>query len=512
MTRILQLFCALCLLLGTASAATWPAADASWTAVRAAVDLASDGDTVTIPASSAHWTTNLHYSTAITLQGAGTNSTIIYDDIPDSATSIDSGVIRLDTVSNKFYRVTGIQFPNATTRTTTALTVGQIYILGYSKAVRIDHCWFGKTLFREKALRWRDATCGVMDHCAMLNPVRQFDVFHDHWGNGSGWADGYGDGSWASDSTMGTTNTVMAEDCYMEMSANGDAFTDSFDGGRWCVRYCTLKNGHLDSHEGTTRTRATRQIEIYGNTMTIDAGNGLFSESRGGACVIFSNTLIGCTTICTLQVNRAWYLYEPWGVMNGTNAWDNIPQAASFTGNFTGSNGDHYDGGSSATITVSNVLWTTNQWVGYSLINMNTNSINSFADGHLAAPIISNTKSNLTYYYGQSLILWTNGDGLKLYYVTNGMDTASMGKGDLITGDTAPPAFWPHQAIEGCYEWANTDVAVHFGIPQPVIREGTNYFNNTPKPGYTLAAYPNGLIPTVATVSQLHADRITISR
>ena len=57
-----------------------PAASASRADVVAAIQRATDGDTVTIPAGTATWTTGVNTGKAITLQGAGVGFTVILEE------------------------------------------------------------------------------------------------------------------------------------------------------------------------------------------------------------------------------------------------------------------------------------------------------------------------------------------------------------------------------------------------------------------------------------------------
>src|SRR6266550_511054 len=68
-------------------AATIQAKSASLGDVRAAVQSARDGDTVTVPAATETWTTPLEITKNITLQGAGPGLTVIIDAVPEAARS-----------------------------------------------------------------------------------------------------------------------------------------------------------------------------------------------------------------------------------------------------------------------------------------------------------------------------------------------------------------------------------------------------------------------------------------
>ena len=65
-------------------ATTWPASDCEVANVQAAINLASDGDTVTIPSGTCEWTSLVTFNKAIKIQGAGTTSTIITNNIDNN--------------------------------------------------------------------------------------------------------------------------------------------------------------------------------------------------------------------------------------------------------------------------------------------------------------------------------------------------------------------------------------------------------------------------------------------
>src|SRR5437899_1964625 len=87
--------------LGQLEAAIINASSVSRADVGAAVASAANGDTVIIPAGTGHWTTSLNINKAITLQGSGTNLTIIEDDISSTNAYMGSvaSLIILNTVS-----------------------------------------------------------------------------------------------------------------------------------------------------------------------------------------------------------------------------------------------------------------------------------------------------------------------------------------------------------------------------------------------------------------------------
>jgi hypothetical protein len=283
----------------------------------------------------------------------------------------------------------------------------------------------------------------------------------------------------------------------MQGATSGQAFTDCFDGGRYCVRHCTLVNGHLDSHEGGSRFRATRQIEVYANTCTADDGIGTIIYARGGSVIVFSNITTGYIIGGILANYRSFVPFAPWGGMSGTNIWDNNAPSASYSGTYTGNNGNY------TTMTDTNANWTPNQWVGYQILNYGA-GMTFNGGGQMFGEITANTSNTITFNLCNNgappYLNWTNGNPYSIYYVSNGLDMCGMGKGDYISGANPTPVGWPHQQLEPCYAWGNTPSLSMYA--QSVLKANVHYFNNTAKPGYVPLVYPHPLIGSVATTNQ----------
>src|SRR5437762_14078419 len=90
-----------------ASGTTWYPADPSFASVQTAINSASGGDTISIPAGSATWTKTLVINKAITLTGAGSSSTIITNAVPSTGT-----LMAIVLVAGKPTRLTAFQVPN----------------------------------------------------------------------------------------------------------------------------------------------------------------------------------------------------------------------------------------------------------------------------------------------------------------------------------------------------------------------------------------------------------------
>src|SRR5712664_3274198 len=173
-------------------AAIWNAASVSQSDVSAAA-----GDTVQIPAGTATWSGSVTVNKAITVAGAGTNST-----------QISGGGFVLKPGVDKLTRLTGIHFYQS--------DWSPQYIVncvGNCKQFRIDHCKFsrGFHVLNFNPNGGTGATgpaFGVVDHNTFYNPNVAVFVVDVENGDGQTW----GSQAWARPLTPGTTNSVVIED------------------------------------------------------------------------------------------------------------------------------------------------------------------------------------------------------------------------------------------------------------------------------------------------------------
>jgi hypothetical protein len=96
------------------------------------------------------------------------------------------------------------------------------------------------------------------------------------------------------------------------------------------------------------------------------------------------------------------------------------------------------------------------------------------------------------------------------------LDQPGRGQGDLIAGN--PPrntavsprrAAWPHNTLEPTYSWNNKYTATGATVDLKVNptnvwieKEGRDFYNNTPMPGYKPYVYPHPLAGTTAKSDQ----------
>ena len=519
--------------------------------VSSAVASASDGDAVVVPAGSASWTSPLTITKAITLRGAGENATVILDDIaganrhgqPRAAQSHrlgpgqlprqtrwsnfpktgplagrgnsgrlgNSAIIRIEISTSNPLRISGftLRYGSGSSASDVAIALS-----GTCPAIRVDHCHFDQ-LYTGHNIQISGWLYGVIDHCVF--DIRSGNgrgtaatalVSHPSWGNQpSGW------GSWADPPYFGSEKFIFLEDNVINnlgKAPNGGTI-DADRGGRYVARYNTLNNLNIfyhgsDTGAGGMYLRGARAVEIYNNTFHSTHPLHPAGQCRGGSLLWHDNKYMG--TFKNGMALRVYRLFQggpvrmgKWGAANGTSPWDcnaTEKDGTHIDGHapYTFASGTHTGANDSTVVTVSGDPWQPNQWVGYSVTN--TNSASPYFNG--AAYIIGNTANTLTMLPGNDRPFprFNTGDTFAIHKVLIVLDQPGRGKGDLIRGTpTNAVAAWPHQELEPCYSWNNTlngdNVDFAPATTKSLLREGVDYYNNTPMPGYKPFPYPHPL-------------------
>jgi hypothetical protein len=80
----------------------------------------------------------------------------------------------------------------------------------------------------------------------------------------------------------------------------------------------------------------------------------------------------------------------------------------------------------------------------------------------------------------------------------NGMITNSVMPNGILNTINAAIGIpsWPNQVLEGVYCWSNSLNGAHSeeSSVYPEIQQGRDFYNDTPKPGYTPFVYPHPLV------------------
>jgi hypothetical protein len=493
--------------------------------VTAAIHSAADGDTVTIPRGTATWTSTIKISKGLTLIGQTTTDPVHKTADDQTIISVNTGangntpVLVLDSALGKSYRVSGITF--RTGQTQIVNSNGMLQLSGGSHAVRVDHCHFDNLAFENNNIAAWGAVYGVIDHNVFdfrSSNNRSQSVFFAIPGPES-----WGDVPWTQPTDFGSEKFVFVEDnCINNTSGNEFAGTiDGRQGGRWIFRHNHCYNMGIGSH-GTEigRYRGERAGELYNNDFhwTFAANVG---GIRSGAFITHDNTYDGAQPQhgMTLGQYRVFIKIPAFGGSSGDNPWDY---------NVTEPNGTHVDGrppylfesgtagaGSNRTRIVDTTKnWTTNRWAGYTAKRRSDSGI---------MLITSNTSNTLTGYYHDGYgggVTWNAGDQYQIHKVLISMDQPCRGTGNLIRGDfdhpvnatTGTPS-WVNQALEPAYSWNNfytpTGARVNIELASgawTVLREGRDFYNDRPMPGYKPYSYPHPLVsgqpPEIASATQ----------
>ena len=455
------------------------AASTSYSDVSNAVASASPGDAVMIPAGTSTWTQQLVLKGGVSLIGAGTNSTIIVDELSRTPTGVP--IISL-AATNQFTEISQLQIAGGVTNTQYNYN-GEIIVTGDAPATwRIDNVIFNG-VYGKNVVSFGNPYA-VVDHCLFKIRAVAISVF----------GDGYGDTNWATPPNYGGSNELYVENCVITNIVGYPAGAmDGYIGSRVVFRDNVVLNDFWANHgtESGQRYRSMRSFEIYNNTLTDTNQNFTWAmQVRGGTGVVFSNTATGYNNLCGMFYYRVGEAFVPWGGMTGNNSWDTNDGTLYLTGTHSGATGP--------TLTVSGANWPANQWVGYTVVDSNSGQFSI---------ITANTANTISVMPSKDFgpMTFTNGDNFAVYRCEAGIDQPGRGSGDLLQGNGVPYGTmanmaiggtnWPRQVSEPIYFWGNTLKGVTTGgeSDYPNIQLGRDYINGSAKPGYTPYTYPHPL-------------------
>jgi len=485
-----------------AQAATINAASCSQTAVQAAINSAAGGDTVVIPAGTCVWTQTVNVGTqtgwspatfdtkAITIQGAGMDQTIIVDNVTkdkqDWPDLISPQVLIIYTKTGGLSRLTGLTIYGGT-GIADPYNKPIVVLGGPGTFWRIDHIHFRTTRAPAMAIY---SSGGVIDHSLFDLTNWKFGIYGYNGG------DFYGDTAWTGTSPVGTSQPFFVEDNTFNASSIIAAL-DGWTGMRVVFRYNTLVNATIGNHgsESPGRNRSGRSMEIYNNKITITDPSYYYYAMgfRGGTGVVFNNSVTGNLPGNIIVAEyRDLFPFQPWGYCDGTGPFDGNDGVTYETGMHTGPQSVAV--AEQLVLTDSTKNWTPNQWVGYSVLNVTKSAQSATISANTANTVTMRVTSSS---WGLPDLIWNTGDSYKILRATVCLDQVGRGAGDLISGDTPTPQTWPHQTSEPVYAWSNTlnGSSANTGIVSnsPHVQEGRDFFNNTPRPGYTPYTYPHPL-------------------
>lgn len=323
-TTILSLVACLGLLASTLVGGVVTAVSCSGADVQAAINSATNGDTVFVPSGSCTWTTavSIPNTKGITLQGAGIDVTTIVDSIATDNTltvNVKNG--------NALAVVTGFTFDaNQTNKTGSFSEVSVDTTLDSVDSFRIHRNKITNILRRGinvissgppiSGLIDRNTICPVQTNQA----AQTISLFGDN-------DEGYE--PFGRPVSFGSNSSVYVEDNTFCTAPPNDGPFDAYSGIRYVFRFNTVNFGTV-AHHGTwsAARRAVVHCEIYGNTIN---DNGTPSatgaiQSRDSTCMIFDNIISGSygagLNIVTFRNERSCSGPGVFGICDGTSTWD----------------------------------------------------------------------------------------------------------------------------------------------------------------------------------------------
>ncbi|MCL4785706.1 MAG: immunoglobulin domain-containing protein [Verrucomicrobia bacterium] len=256
-------------------AATINAASASQSDVASAINAASDGDTVIVPSGSGSWS-GLSIAKAITLQGAGTNATVITLTGNNSITKDNGGATR----------VRGFRFiKSGGGNSSKGWTIGGSWLSADPVIFQTNHFDVsGSGLFL------LDVPGGVIfSRCRFVGA----------------WDDSFiqpkaqdGQNSWSTADTFGDRDTDGKRNHYVEdcdFYGGTNQGIDADDNTRVVYRYNILMYSSFNTHGWATSPAGVRHWEVYGNRFDHAGGTSAIANQnwsvwiRGGTGFIYSN-------------------------------------------------------------------------------------------------------------------------------------------------------------------------------------------------------------------------------
>ena len=298
--------------------------------VQAALNEASAGDTVVIPAGTCTWTSPVSWAVpgasglVTTLQGQTTctgsgdpalnslscvDKTIILDNLNRNGAGGlgDVAALQITPPSSGEFRLKGLTYGGAAGTSANKTFNGSIVIQGNSTSpgIRIDHNHFTSTNTADLSITgW---IYGVVDH----------NIFYANYSdetliamNGSGWNgnanDLQGNASWTDGPHFGSQDFVYVEANYF-YSTEAQLFqvVDNCNvGGRYVDRFNTMGTHVIPYTSGTGvsgNTRGCRAVEVYGNSSNWDStgatDNYTFLNVASGSGMVWGNTLTGQVSV-----------------------------------------------------------------------------------------------------------------------------------------------------------------------------------------------------------------------
>ena len=265
-----------------------------YASVSQCVSNADAGDTITVSAGSATWSTQLSISKRITLQGNGIGKTVI-----SAGTSGMSMIyVNLSSDSSTILRISGFSFNMAG-----LASCGLSLKNGTTNKVhnvRIDSNRFYNN--NGRMIEGRGPIWGVIDNNIFDN-IGHFKVA-DFYGNNNraDWD------KFQNDRDYGTVDNMYFEDNTVTSTTT---VTSTGQGGRYCLRFNTYDSSKFtlsgmlplwDQHGNQWENYGNLMVEIYKNTIIAGTKGGYLADQRGGHGMIWGNNVSSTVSLSAVKV------------------------------------------------------------------------------------------------------------------------------------------------------------------------------------------------------------------
>jgi hypothetical protein len=377
----MRIFAAIILVASFASLrADQTAASLSDEHVQAAINAATDGEIVNLPAGSATWDANVTFTNkGISIVGAGIGSTII------TAGAANGQALVIHSCGVKNVSASTISWVGS------GVANGTISIGGNSETntnFRFHHMAFtvGTAGASGRGIVVQGKNDGgVIDHCTFTNPYntsgQAVTIYGDAGYNlvpGNTAASFPAGTAWTRGLTLGTSEMVFIEDNTINFTYQNDAAIEGYQGARYVARHNTIYNAQVGFHGLDSSVSGSHSWEVYENDMiwqTSPSTHKTLVDTRSGTGVIYNNR---CTSAGSYV--SSWIVQ----LISYRSAGDSISYNYALRSTHTGGN-------NTATLTDAAKTWTVNQYA----VAKEPTTLYNFTDGSIGT-VISNTSNTIT--------------------------------------------------------------------------------------------------------------------
>ena len=287
---------------------TFHAESCSQADVQAAINLASDGDTVLVPRGTCEYVSgtanapSVTIDKAIILLGAGIDRTVIVD-MTGKLNNQDPVYLSVSGI-----RLSGIAFRGMIKRNAAEPAIK----VGRKEQFHIENCKFIANSSNPGRGIVTYARTGLINNCEFINCKQGIAIF------------GTGDEAWTSGLNLGSSEFVFVEDCAFNYDSPQDGAVDAYNGAKYIFRNNTCRNTHTGHHGRDSGSyRSTHSFEIYDNVFqsSLSTGQRAF-HFRGGTGVVYNNVFSGNYDGFDITNYRSCSSFPPCESCDGTSSCD----------------------------------------------------------------------------------------------------------------------------------------------------------------------------------------------